>query len=52
MTHLDLSLLEYHQQTISPYEGMRSKIVETDTYPNRDALFGDLLKRIREGNIR
>lgn len=52
VTHLDRSLLEYHQQTISPYEGMRSKIVETDAYPNRDALFADLLKRIRERKIR
>jgi len=52
VTHLDRSLLEYHQQTISPYEGMRSKIVETDAYPNRDALFADLLKLIREGRIR
>jgi hypothetical protein len=52
VTHLDRSLLEYHQQTISPYVGMRSKIVETDAYPNRDALFADLLKRVREGKIR
>ena len=52
VSHLDRSLLEYHQQTISPYEGMRSKIVETDAYPNRDALFADVFKRIREGKIR
>jgi len=52
VTHLDRSLLEYHQQTISPYDGMRSKIFETEEYPNRDALFADLFKRIREGKIR
>ena len=52
VTHIDRSLLEYHQQTMSPYEGMRSKVVETDAYPNRDALFADLLKRMREGRIR
>ena len=51
-THLDRSLLEYHQQTRTPYEGMRSKIFETDEYPNRDALFDDLFKQIREGRIR
>ena len=45
-------MLAYHQQTMSPYEGMRSKIFETGEYPNRDALFADLFKQIREGRIR
>ena len=49
---LDRALLEYHQQTMSPYDGMRSKIVETDKYPTRDALFDDLLKQIREGRTK
>lgn len=48
---LGRSVLEYHQQTRTPYEGMRSKIFETDKYPNRNALFDDLLKQIREGRI-
>ena len=48
---VDRAFLEYHQQTMSPYDGMRGKIVETDRYPNRDALFHDLLKQIREGRV-
>jgi len=52
VTHLDRALLENHQQTISPYDGMRSKIFETDKYPNRDTLFDDLFKQIREGRMR
>ncbi len=31
---------------------MRSKTLKTEEYPNRDALFDDLLKQIREGRIR
>jgi len=50
--HVDRSFLEHHQQTMSPYDGMRSTIFETDKYPSRDALFADLLKQIREGRIR
>ena len=51
VTHLDRSFLEYHRDTISPYDGMRSEIVETDRYPNRDALFDDLFRQIKEGRI-
>jgi len=44
--------LEHHQETLSPYRGMRSEIVEIDRYPSREALFADLFKQIREGRIR
>jgi len=50
--HVGREFLEYHQETISPYRGMRSKVFETDRYPNREALFADLLKQIQEGRIR
>jgi len=51
-THPDRALLECHQQTISPYDGIRSKILETVEHRNGDALFADLFKQIREGRIR
>jgi hypothetical protein len=44
--------LEYHQETLSPYRGMRSKVSETDKYPSREALFTDLFKQIQEGRIK
>lgn len=50
-TQLDRSVLEYHQQTRAPYEGMRSKIFETEACPNRDALFDDLFQQIQEGRF-
>jgi hypothetical protein len=50
--HVGREFLEYHQETLSPYRGMRSKVFETDKYPTRDALFADLFKQIREGRIR
>ena len=50
-THVGREFLEYHQQTLSPYRGMRSKVFETETYPSREALFADLFQRIRDGRI-
>ena len=50
--HVGREFLEYHQETLSPYRGMRSKVFDTDKYPSREALFVDLLKQIREGRIR
>ena len=50
--HVGREFLEYHQDTLSPYRGMRSKVFDTDKYPTREALFADLLKQIREGRIR
>ena len=50
--HVGREFLEYHQETLSPYRGMRSKVFETDQFPNREALFAGLLKQIREGRIR
>ncbi|HRT97591.1 MAG TPA: hypothetical protein P5532_24555 [Planctomycetota bacterium] len=50
--HVGREFLEYHQATISPYRGMRSKVFETDQYPNREALFADLFKQIQQGRIR
>ncbi|HRT95139.1 MAG TPA: hypothetical protein P5532_12000 [Planctomycetota bacterium] len=50
--HAGREFLEYHQETLSPYRGMRSKVFETDQYPNREALFTDLFKQIQEGRIR
>jgi len=44
--------LEYHQETLSPYRGMRSTVFETDQYPNGEALFADLFKQIEGGRIR
>ena len=52
VAHLDRSLLEYHQGTMSPYDGMRSEMFGTDEYPNREALFADIFRQIREGRIR
>jgi len=43
--------LEYHQETLSPYRGMRSEVFETDKYPSRDALFTDLFEQIEGGKI-
>jgi len=43
--------LVYHQETMSPYRGLRSEIIETDRYPSREALFADLLKQIKGGKI-
>lgn len=37
---------------MSPYEGMRSEIFDTDEYPNRDGLFADIFRQIREGKIK
>ena len=51
VTHLDRSFLEHHRDSMSPYDGMRSEIVATDRYPNRDALFDDLFRQIKEGRI-
>ena len=50
--HVDRALLEYHQETLPPYDGMRGAVIQSDEYPSRDALFDDLLRRIREGRIR
>jgi hypothetical protein len=50
--HVGRQFLVYHQETLSPYRGMRSKVFETDEYPTREALFADLFKQIREGRIR
>jgi len=50
--HVGREFLEYHQETLSPYRGLRSKVFETDTYPTREALFANLLKRIREAGIK
>ena len=50
--HVGRQFLVYHQETMSPYRGMRSKVFETDKYPTREALFADLLKQIQEGRIR
>ena len=50
--HVGREFLEYHQETLSPYRGMRSEIVETDRYPSREALFADLFRQIKEGRIR
>jgi hypothetical protein len=50
--HVGREFLEYHQETLSPYRGMRSKIAETDEYPSREALFADLFQRMRDGRIR
>ena len=50
--HVGREFLVYHQQTLSPYRGMRSQIRETDRYPSREALFVDLFKQIRDGRIR
>ena len=50
--HVGREFLEYHQETLSPYRGMRSKVFEADQHPNREALFADLFKQIREGRIR
>ena len=49
---IDRQFLEYHQETLSPYRGMRSKVFETDKYPTREALFVDLFKQIRDEGIR
>jgi len=49
--HVGRDFLEYHQETQSPYKGMRSQIVETDKYPSREALFADLFQQIKEGKI-
>ena len=50
--HVGREFLEYHQETLSPYRGMRSKVFETDKYPTRDALFADLFKQMQAGRIR
>ena len=50
--HVGREFLEYHQETLSPYRGMRSKVFDTDKYPTREALFADLFKQIQEGRIR
>jgi len=50
--HVGREFLEHHRDTLSPYSGMRSEIVETDRYPSREALFADLFKQIRDGRIR
>jgi len=50
--YVGLEFLEYHQETMSPYRGMRSRVFETDKYPTREALFADLLKQIQEGEIK
>ena len=50
--HVGREFLEYHQDTLSPYRGMRSQIVETDQYPNREALFADMFQQIQEGTIK
>ena len=50
--HVGREFLEYHQETLSPYRGMRSKVFETDRYPTREALFADLFKQIQEGRLR
>ncbi len=50
--HVGREFLEYHQETLSPYRGMRSKVFETDKYPSREALFADLFRQIQEGRIK
>ena len=50
--HVGREFLEYHQETLSPYRGTRSQIVETDKYSTREALFADLFKQIQEGRLR
>ena len=50
--HIGRQFLVYHQETLSPYRGLRSKIVETDKYPSREALFAELLKQIQEGRLK
>ena len=50
--HVGREFLEYHQETLSPYLGMRSEIVETDRHPSREALFADLFKQIEEGRLK
>ena len=50
--HIGRQFLVYHQETLSPYRGMRSKVFETEKYPTREALFADLFKQIQEGRIR
>ena len=50
--HVGREFLGYHQETLSPYRGMRSKVFETEKYPAREALFADLFKQMREGRIR
>ena len=50
--HVGREFLVYHQETLSPYRGMRSKVFETDEYPTREALFADLFKQIQERRIR
>ena len=52
VAHVDREFLEYHQETLSPYRGMRSKIFETEKYPTREALFADLFKQIQEGRLK
>ena len=49
--HVGRAFLEYHQETMSPYRGVRSKVFETDKYATREALFADLFKRVRDGRI-
>ena len=49
---MDRALLEYHQETLPPYDGMRGAVIQSNECRDRDALFDDLLRRIREGQIR
>ena len=50
--HVGREFLEYHQETLSPYRGLRSKVFGTDQFPGRDALFAGLFQQIQAGRLR
>ena len=39
--------MEYHQQTMSPYIGMRGEIIETDEYPSSESCAQTILSKLR-----
>ena len=51
MPALPEGFLEYHQQTMSPYRGMRGAVVETDAFPSAQACAQSLLREIASGRI-